>query len=110
MLFSRSYFKQHFFSELLCLSQDSVANIRLKVVSLLPILKGLLSLPSDRSHLQHLEETVKELMVVESDRDVLATLQTSIHHLAEVESGMDGMLRPGALPEEERDDDRKLRE
>merc|ERR1719412_1948538 len=110
MLFSRSYFKQHFFSELLCLSQDSVANIRLKVVSLLPILKGLLSLPTDRAHLQHLEETVKELMVVESDRDVLGALQTSIHHLAEVETSLDGMARLGATTEEERDDDRKLRE
>merc|ERR1719400_2615882 len=110
MLFSRSYFKQHFFSELLCLSQDSVANIRLKVVSLLPILKGLLSLPTDRGHLQHLEETVKELMVVEGDRDVLGALQTSIHHLAEVETSLDGMARLGATADEERDDDRKLRE
>ena len=110
MLFSRTYFKQHFFSELLCLSQDSVANIRLKVVSLLPVLKALLSLPTDRAHLQHLEETVKELMVVESDRDVLGALQTSIHHLAEVETSLDGMARLGATAEEERDDDRKLRE
>ena len=30
-LFSKVYFKQNFYSELLCLSQDSVANIRLKV-------------------------------------------------------------------------------
>ena len=110
MLFSRTYFKQHFFSELLCLSQDSVANIRLKVVSLLPVLKALLSLPTDRAHLQHLEETVKELMVVESDRDVLGALQTSIHHLAEVETSLDGMARLGATADEERDDDRKLRE
>ena len=110
MLFSRNYFKQHFFSELLCLSQDSVANIRLKVVSLLPVLKALLSLPTDRAHLQHLEETVKELMVVEGDRDVLGALQTSIHHLAEVETSLDGMARLGATAEEERDDDRKLRE
>ena len=35
-LFSKLYFKTHLFSEFLCLSQDSVANIRLKVVSLLP--------------------------------------------------------------------------
>ena len=62
MLFSKAYFKQYFFSELLCLSQDSVANIRLKVVSLLPQLKSLLTLPSDRSYLQHLEETIKELL------------------------------------------------
>eukprot|EP00092_Neocalanus_flemingeri_P006565 GFUD01007077.1.p1 GENE.GFUD01007077.1~~GFUD01007077.1.p1 ORF type:complete len:1705 (+),score=246.70 GFUD01007077.1:246-5117(+) len=110
MLFSKAYFKQHFFSELLCLSQDSVANIRLKVVSLLPQLKSLLTLPSDRSHLQHLEETIKELLVVETDRDVLGSLQTSIHHLAEVETALDGMAKLGLYADDERDDDRKLRE
>ena len=110
MLFSRTYFKQHFFSELLSLSEDSVANIRLKVVSMLPVLKALLSLPVDLPHLQHLEETVKGLMVVESDRDVLAALHTSIVHLAEIETGLEGLARVGATVEEERDDDRKLRE
>eukprot|EP00090_Calanus_glacialis_P014558 TRINITY_DN23370_c0_g1_i1.p1 TRINITY_DN23370_c0_g1~~TRINITY_DN23370_c0_g1_i1.p1 ORF type:complete len:1795 (+),score=259.45 TRINITY_DN23370_c0_g1_i1:414-5798(+) len=110
MLFSKAYFKQYFFSELLCLSQDSVANIRLKVVSLLPQLKSLLTLPSDRSHLQHLEETIKELLVVETDRDVLGSLQTSIQHLAEVETALDGMTKLGLYADDERDDDRKLRE
>jgi len=110
MLFSKAYFKQYFFSELLCLSQDSVANIRLKVVSLLPQLKSLLTLPSDRSHLHHLEETIKELLVVETDRDVLGSLQTSIHQLAEVETALDGMTKLGLYADDERDDDRKLRE
>jgi len=110
MLFSKTYFKQYFFSELLCLSQDSVANIRLKVVSLLPQLKALLTLPADRNHLQHLEETIKELLVVETDRDVLGSLQTSIHRLAEVETALDGMTKLGLYADDERDDDRKLRE
>ena len=111
MLFSRTYFKQYFFSELLCLSQDSVANIRLKVVSMLPQLKSLLSLPSDRAHFQHLEETIKELMVVENDRDVLGTLQTSIHRLAEIETALDGgNIKLGPYGDEDRDDERKLRE
>merc|ERR1712227_416650 len=78
-LFSKLYFKQNFFSELLCLSQDSVANIRLKVVSMLPTLKSLLVMPADSAHLTHLEDTIKELLVVETDRDVLGSLQTSIH-------------------------------
>lgn len=77
MLFSRSYFKQNFYTELLCLAGDPVANIRLKVVTLLPQLKALLSLPSDRTCLLHLEETIKQLLVVETDRDVLAALQVS---------------------------------
>ena len=65
MLFSKTYFKQYFFSKLLCLSQDSVAYIQLKVVSLLPQLKALLTLPANRNHIQHLEKTIKELLVVE---------------------------------------------
>jgi len=110
MLYSKTYFKHHFFSELLCLSQDSVANIRLKVVSLLAKLKSLLSLPSDHSFLQHLEEVVKELLLVERDSDVLSTVQATIQTLAEVETGVDGILRSGAAAEEDRDDERKLRE
>ena len=84
MLYSKTYFKNHFFSELLCLSQDSVPNVRLKVVSLLAKLKSLLSLPSDRSFLLHLEEVVKELLVTEQDRDVRTTVQAATQALAEV--------------------------
>ena len=109
-LFSKLYFKTHLFSEFLCLSRDSVANIRLKVVSLLPQLKSLLVLPADSAHLQHLEETIKELLVVETDRDVLGALQTAIHHLAEIETAMDGMAKMCLYSEEDMVDDRKLRE
>ena len=109
-LFSKLYFKTHLFSEFLCLGQDSVANIRLKVVSLLPQLKALLVLPADSAHLLHLEETIKELLVVETDRDVLGALQTSIHHLAEIETAMDGMSKMCLYSEDDMVDDRKLRE
>ena len=109
-LFSKLYFKQNFFNELLCLSQDSVANIRLKVVSLLPQLKGLLLIPGDSGLLLHLEDTIKELLVVETDRDVLGSLQTSIQHLAEVETALEGISKLGLYSEEDIVDDRKLRE
>ena len=109
-LFSKLYFKQNFFTELLCLSQDSVANIRLKVVSLLPQLKGLLVMPGDSSLLLHLEDTIKELLVVETDRDVLGSLQTSIQHLAEIETALEGISKLGLYSEEDIVDDRKLRE
>ena len=109
-LFSKLYFKQNFFTELLCLSQDSVANIRLKVVSLLPQLKSLLMMPGDSALLIHLEDTIKELLVVETDRDVLGSLQTSIQHLAEIETAPDGVSKLGLYSEEDIVDDRKLRE
>ena len=109
-LFSKLYFKQNFFSELLCLSQDSVANIRLKVVSMLPQLKSLLMMPADSAHLVHLEDTIKELLVVETDRDVLGSLQTSIHHLADIETALDNMTKLGLYSDDDMVDDRKLRE
>ena len=70
MLFSREYFKANFFPELLGLSNDGVANVRLKLCTMLARLKSLLYLPSDRSLLQKLEETVKDLLLHERDRDV----------------------------------------
>jgi len=111
MLFSRSYFKLNFFMDLLFLSKDPVANIRMKVVSMLPQLKSLLSLPSDRPHLHFLEDSVKELMIKEHDRDVLNSLQTAIHYLAEIETAVDGkFLTLGTFNEDDMDDERKLRE
>ena len=70
MLFSREYFKANFFPELLGLSGDGVANVRLKLCTMLARLKSLLYLPSDRSLLQKLEETVKDRLLHERDRDV----------------------------------------
>ena len=51
-LFSKEYFKQNFFSDLICLSADVVANVRLKLCTMMPRLKSLLSLPSVKSLLQ----------------------------------------------------------
>lgn len=107
-LFSKHYFKQHFYSEFLCLSQDSVPNIRRKLCSMLPRLKSLLSLPSDHPLLQHLEDTVKELLVSEQDKDVLSALQRAIEELDITETGVDGV--PSLHPEEDRENERKLPE
>ena len=74
-LFSKHYFKQHFFKTFLSLSSDSVVNVRLKMCSMLPRLKSLLCLPSDRTLLQHLEDAVKNLLLKETDTDVLYSLQ-----------------------------------
>jgi serine/threonine-protein phosphatase 4 regulatory subunit 4 len=58
-LFSKQYFKRNFFDTLLLLAKDRVPNIRLKLCGILPRLKSLLSLPSDRGLLQQLEDTIK---------------------------------------------------
>ena len=108
MLFSREYFKANFFHELLALSGDVVANVRHKLCTMLARLKSLLYLPSDRAHLQKLEETVKDLLLRERDRDVSFALQAAIEELDRTEMGVDGV--PSMNAEEDRENDRKLRE
>ena len=76
-LFSKDYFKRNFFLDFLRLASDSVVNVRLKICSMLPRLKSLLCLPSDRNLLEKLEETVKNLLLRETDTDVLHSVQVS---------------------------------
>lgn len=51
-LFSKQYFKQNFFSDILLMAQDKVPNIRLKLCGILPRLKYVLSLPSGENKKQ----------------------------------------------------------
>ncbi|CAB4068828.1 PPP4R4 [Lepeophtheirus salmonis] len=97
-----------FFKNMIRLHHDPIPNVRLKLCSLLPKLKALISLPSDGEFLLALEDSVKKLLLVERDRDVLYTLQTVIQDLDRTETGVDG-ISSGNL-EEDRDNDRKLRE
>ena len=87
-LFSKEYFKQQFFGDLVSLSSDIVPNVRLKLCTMMPRLKSLLSLPSDKALLQRLEATVKDLLLRETDADVLFALQTSIQDLDGTDTGM----------------------
>ena len=76
-LFSKDYFKRNFFVDFLHLASDPVVNVRLKICSMLPRIKSLICLPSDRSLLDMLEETVKNLLLRETDTDVLHSVQVS---------------------------------
>lgn len=51
-------------------SADPVPNIRLRLCSILPQLKGLIKLPKDSQLLQELESCIKTLISNEKDRDV----------------------------------------
>lgn len=89
-IFSSFYFKEHFFSTLLEMTQDSIANIRLKVVTLLPTLKSFLRLPSDKKLLSHFEASVRGLMNNEKDRDVIFALTGVIRRLDEIDVRHEG--------------------
>lgn len=80
-IFSSMYFKEYFYSAVLALTEDRIANVRLKVVTLLPSLKSLIRLPSDKELLSSLEANVRKLMNNETDRDVVYALTNVIHKL-----------------------------
>jgi len=89
-IFSSIYFKEHFFNALLNLAEDPVANIRMKVVSLLPQLKNQLWMPTDKKLLTSLESVVRHLVNNEKDRDVLFILKSVTQKLDEMDVKYEG--------------------
>ncbi|XP_043253862.1 serine/threonine-protein phosphatase 4 regulatory subunit 4-like isoform X4 [Colletes gigas] len=109
-IFSSVYFKEHFFNVLLNMAEDPVANIRIKVVSLLPQLKGLLWIPTDKKLLTALETTIGHLMNSEKDRDVIAVLATVVRKLNEMKLKYDGQTPASKHTKQDIEDTRKLEE
>lgn len=89
-IFSSVYFKEHFFNVLLNLAEDPVANIRMKVVSLLPQLKNQLWIPTDKKLLTSLESIVRHLVNNEKDKDVLFILKNVTQKLDEMDVKYEG--------------------
>ncbi|XP_055945697.1 serine/threonine-protein phosphatase 4 regulatory subunit 4-like [Argiope bruennichi] len=92
-LFSKVFFKQHFFKPLLTLSVDPVPNIRLRLCSILPRLKSLIKLPKDSHLLQQLESCVKTLISDEKDRDVSYAVSRAIEELDKIEVATEPLSR-----------------
>lgn len=89
-IFSSVYFKEHFFNVLLNLAEDPIANIRMKVVSLLPQLKSQLWIPTDKKLLTLLESIVRHLVNNEKDKDVLLILKSVTQKLDEIDVKYEG--------------------
>ncbi|XP_017767085.1 PREDICTED: serine/threonine-protein phosphatase 4 regulatory subunit 4-like isoform X2 [Eufriesea mexicana] len=109
-IFSSVYFKEHFFTVLMNLAEDPVANIRLKVVSLLPQLKSLLQIPADKKLLTVLESTLAHLINSEKDRDVLAMLSSVVKTLDDITLKYEGRTPFMLLSSHGLKDARKLEE
>ncbi|XP_033184181.1 serine/threonine-protein phosphatase 4 regulatory subunit 4 isoform X2 [Bombus vancouverensis nearcticus] len=109
-IFSSAYFKEHFFTALLNLAEDPVANIRMKVISLLPQLKNMLRMPADKKLLTLLESTITHLINSEKDRDVLAELSSVIKKLDDISLKYEGRAASGAVSKQGTEDIRKLEE
>ncbi|XP_025990556.1 serine/threonine-protein phosphatase 4 regulatory subunit 4 isoform X3 [Solenopsis invicta] len=109
-IFSSTYFKEHFFNVLLNLAEDPVANIRMKVVSLLPQLKNQLWIPTDKKLLTSLESVVRHLVNNEKDRDVLFILKSVTQKLDEMDVKYEGQNLTTKLTKQDVEDAKKLEE
>ncbi|XP_043490793.1 serine/threonine-protein phosphatase 4 regulatory subunit 4-like isoform X2 [Polistes fuscatus] len=109
-IFSSAYFKENFFNVLLNLAEDPVANIRLKVVSLLPILKSQLWLPTDKKLLITLEATVRHLVNSEKDKDVVDMLTNTVQKLEQTEVRYERQSGTGKMTKQDLEDARKFDE
>ncbi|XP_050464369.1 serine/threonine-protein phosphatase 4 regulatory subunit 4-like isoform X2 [Cataglyphis hispanica] len=109
-IFSSVYFKEHFFNVLLNLAEDPIANIRMKVVSLLPQLKSQLWIPTDKKLLTSLESIVRHLVNNEKDRDVLLILKSVTQKLDEIDVKYEGQTLTTKLTKQDIEDAKKLEE
>lgn len=108
-LYSKKFFKETFYEYLLELHTDSVANIRLNLCSILPDLKRLLILPTDRGLLQQLDACVRKLLVAEKDKDVSDGVQSALEELDKIHIPMQSMTRRN-LFEQDLEDQKKEEE
>lgn len=92
-VFSRSFFKEHFFLSLLSLSEDKVVNIRLRLYRILPSLKAILKLPVDRLLLQQLELVIRKSISQERDVDASQAIRDAVSQLDKIEVAMETLSR-----------------
>lgn len=91
-LYSHRFFKEHWFEPSLELAADTVADIRLRLCSLLPRLKRAVRLPADRALLQQLEACVRRLLINERDKVVLASLRATVDDLDRTQCIIDSVI------------------
>ncbi|KAK3599632.1 hypothetical protein CHS0354_029090 [Potamilus streckersoni] len=105
-LYSKAFFKEHFFEPLIQLHLDPVPNVRLRLCSVLPDLRRLIKLPTDRVLLQQLEACVRKLLIGEKDRDVQAAIKQAVEELDKIPYQMESHTRRMYM-EEDIDDKKK---
>eukprot|EP00163_Fabomonas_tropica_P030816 TRINITY_DN7123_c0_g1_i1.p1 TRINITY_DN7123_c0_g1~~TRINITY_DN7123_c0_g1_i1.p1 ORF type:complete len:769 (-),score=156.73 TRINITY_DN7123_c0_g1_i1:164-2470(-) len=107
-VFSRKWFKEHFFNLALELAQDKVPNVRLRLCALLPQLKKSLMLPDDDALLEKIKDRAA-LLMTDSDKDVSKAAHAAAKELSRIQPRRANSSR-GTDPEEEAADKRKLEE
>eukprot|EP00117_Sycon_ciliatum_P045197 scpid20751/ scgid32515/ Serine/threonine-protein phosphatase 4 regulatory subunit 4 len=74
-IFSSTLFKEYFFDAVINMGRDPISTVREKACRLLPELKSLLSLPTDRSKWQVMETLVQDMLVTEEVDSVAAQVR-----------------------------------
>jgi len=82
--YSKSFFKETFFQYLISLHTDPVPNIRYKLCSILPDLKRLIKLPSDKTLHQLLDTCVRHLLIGEKDCDVSQAVKAAVEEMDKI--------------------------
>ncbi|KAL4238285.1 Serine/threonine-protein phosphatase 4 regulatory subunit 4 [Mactra antiquata] len=108
--YSKAFFKETFFEYLLSLHNDPVPNIRFRLCSILPDLKRLLKLPSDRNLSQMLDACVRRLLIGEKDRDVSHAIKCAVEEMDKTPVYMESGLSRRMLMEEDIEDQKKENE
>ncbi|KAJ8681033.1 hypothetical protein QAD02_016820 [Eretmocerus hayati] len=109
-IYSSMYFKEHFCASLLNMMEDPVANVRLKVITLLPTIKSCLRLPADKELLSTMELHLRNLKSTEKDRDVLAALVDAVRQMESIEVRVDSQPSPTKLSRYDSEDMKKYEE
>nr|XP_032818810.1 serine/threonine-protein phosphatase 4 regulatory subunit 4 isoform X2 [Petromyzon marinus] len=109
--FSRAFLKRAFFTHAMALACDPVANVRMRLCSLLPRLKALLRLPGDHDLQQQLEAAIRRSLSQERDADALAAVRKAVLALDRIEVAVDSLHRKPCeedLIDEQREQDENL--
>ncbi|XP_042730234.1 serine/threonine-protein phosphatase 4 regulatory subunit 4 isoform X3 [Lagopus leucura] len=92
-LFSKSFFCKYFFLPVLELTHDPVANVRIKLCYLLPKVKSILKIPTDKHLLQQLELCIRKLLCQEKDKDVLTIVKRTVLELDRMDISLDAFQK-----------------
>lgn len=103
-LYSKAFFKEHFFEFVLALTSDRVPNIRLRTCALLPSLKRMIKLPYDNALKGSLEQCVRKVLVNERDRDVIEAMKQAVDELDQIHVQMESMVSRRKNFEDDEDD------
>jgi hypothetical protein len=74
ILFSQRFFRSYFFIPYLGLSRDTVPNVRLRFIEVLPLVRHTIRIPADQIILSKLVDTCDSLAFRDTDRGVVASM------------------------------------